>query len=58
MLTKCLVKNNLKFCPVSQEDVWKVNVVKELIDVKCNRTQIDNLDIHQIDEIIQFLSGP
>ena len=55
ILTKAFVKQNLKFCRTEQENIWKVNMLKELIDVRRTVNQIDNLDGHQIDDIITFL---
>ena len=46
ILIKAFVKQNLKFCPTEQENNWKVNMLKELIDVRRTINQIDNLDGH------------
>ena len=44
--------NEYIHAPVSRNDVWKVELVKELIEVKYDELQLDNLSKEEIDMII------
>ena len=34
---------------------WRINLIKELIDVKCDERKIENLDAEEIDEILELV---
>ena len=55
ILSKQFVKKTLKFSPVHQDNVWKVNIVKELLAIKFNDVQVDNFTHAEIDHMISFL---
>ena len=38
-----------------QDNVWKVNIVKELLAIKFNDVQVDNFSHAEIDHMISFL---
>ncbi len=44
---------DIEFVPVPQEDVWKINLVKELIDVKWGEASIAYFSTDEIDEILE-----
>ena len=44
---------DIEFVPVPEEDVWKINLVKELIDVKWGEASIANFSTDEIDEILE-----
>ena len=55
ILSKQFLKITLKFSPVHQDNVWKVNIVNELLGIKCNNVQVDNFTYAEIDHMISFL---
>ena len=53
-----LIKKNLKFNNITEENAWRVNLVKELTNVKQNILTLDNhknsLTIEEFDEILEY----
>ena len=43
------------YAPVEEKDEWKIQMVKELIDVKNDEVQIENITKEEADLIIEFL---
>ena len=55
------LKKNVRFCEVRQEEKWRVNMIKEIVNVKQNVLNLkddddDFLTSEQLDDIIAFLS--
>ena len=52
-------KKQYKFCEMKTEDEWKLNFVKEIVDLKQNVLQIqdgpDQLTTEELDEILNFI---
>ena len=53
VLSKQFVKKSFKFSPVHQDNVWKVNIVKELLAIKFNK--VDTFTNAELDLIMSFL---
>ena len=51
------VKKILKYAPVPEKDAWKVEVVKDLVEVKWNLSEIENIKINmdEIDDILESI---
>ena len=53
------IKKNLKFNTISEENAWRVNLVKELTNVKQNTLSLDehenSLTIEELDEILDYV---
>ena len=47
--------DNLTYAPVAAEDLWKIGMVRELIDVKAGKYTIENILEEELEEILQFL---
>ena len=47
----------MKYAPVPDEDMWKLDIVKELLEVKWNLKEIENLEIdkEEIDELLMTI---
>ena len=45
----------IEYFPMDENDRWKVNVIKEIIEVKNNRLDIDNFELEELDEILTYL---
>ena len=47
----------MKYAPIPNEDKWKVQVVKELLEVKWNTREFENFDQDndEIDEMLRTL---
>ena len=43
------------YAPVEEKDEWKIQMVKELIDVKNDEIQIENITKEEADLIKEFL---
>ena len=43
----------IEFVPVPEEETWKINLVKELIDVKWGEASIADFSTDEIDEILE-----
>ena len=54
-----LIKKNLKFNNITEENAWRVNLVKELTNVKQNILTLDNhensLTTEELDEILEYV---
>ena len=52
-------KKNYKFCEMNSENEWKVNFVKEIVNLKQNALQLesgpDQFTFEELDEIINFI---
>jgi uncharacterized UPF0160 family protein len=53
------IKKNLKFNTISEENAWRVNLVKELTNVKQNILSLDenenSLTTEELEEIIEYV---
>ena len=49
------VVDSLIYVPVPDHDVWKINIVKELIQTKHGEMHVDNLNGDEIDDLIVSL---
>ena len=47
----------MKYAPVPDLEKWKVDVVKDLIEVKWNLSEIENLEIdnEEIDDLLKIV---
>ena len=56
------VKNKVKFCEISAENMWRVELIKEIVNINQNALEIkhegedDFLSNEQLKEIIDFVS--
>ena len=53
------LQKSFKYFPVPEEDDWKIRIVKELLEVKWNIEEIENIDDNtkEIDDSLLFLSA-
>ena len=59
MATEGNLQKSFKYVPVPEEDEWKIRIVKELLEVKWNIEEIENIDDNtkEIDDSLLFLSA-
>ena len=43
------------YAPVESKDEWKLQMIKELIDVKNKELEIENLSKEELDHMIEYL---
>ena len=45
----------LKYAPVPENDLWKVEAVKDLLEVKWNLSEIENVELNmeEIDDLLE-----
>ena len=53
------MKNDIEFCETKQEDKWRLNFVKEIVNVKNNILTLDqhedNLTAEELEEILHYI---
>ena len=54
-LTKNLVKNNMTFSQISNEQKWRIPILNELLDRRFNETYIAGFSDIELTELINFL---
>ena len=47
--------DDLLFHKVPPGEDWRINLIREIIDVKYDERNIENLDAEEIDEILEFV---
>ena len=47
--------DNLRYQPVSKEDEWKLNIAREIIDVKCGNLNINNMTPKEVGEMLYYI---
>ena len=47
--------NQIKYNEINKEDEWKVNFIKEIIDIKANQIEVENFSYDELDEILNHL---
>ena len=47
--------DNFTYAPVEAENVWKIGMVKEIIDAKAGNLHVENFSDEELDEIRDFL---
>ena len=48
--------NSVKYHPLREEEAWKVNLIKELIDIKFEKVTVENLTMEEIEETVCFVA--
>lgn len=54
-LTAEIVKSNLQYFPVAANEVWRLDIVNELISVRKCISQIQNISKGNVNEIFEFI---
>ena len=53
------MKNDIEFCETKQEDKWRLNFVKEIVNVKNNILTLDqneeSLTTEELEEILDYI---
>ena len=47
--------NEIEYFPISKEDSWKIDIIKEIIEVKSRNVEIDNFEEDELDNILTHL---
>ena len=47
--------DNFEYAPVLPNNAWKINMVKELIEVRENQASIENFSTEELEEILEHL---
>ena len=45
---------DVDYAPVIQEDLWKIQMVMELIDVRDGQLQLENFSIEELEETLEY----
>ena len=46
---------NFEYAPVMPDDTWKIDMLKELIEVRENQASIENFSADELEEILEHL---
>ena len=46
---------NIKYHPIKSEDLWKVDVIQEIIEVKSRKLEIDDFNQDELEDILTSL---
>ena len=57
-VTPNLLKRSLKFCEMKTEDKWRINMIKEVTDIKQNVLKLEGegFSSEELDELIEYIS--
>ena len=47
--------DTFEYAPVKPDDIWKIDMVKELIEVRENQASIENFSRDELEEILEHL---
>ena len=47
--------NNIKFMPVPEEEMWKINMVKEITDIKFGEKVLEDFPHDDLEKILHFI---
>ena len=45
----------IKYFPIDKKDCWKVDTIKELINVRNGQLEIPGFEKHELDEVLNYL---
>ena len=54
-LKYCDVKENFKYKPVPDKELWRIPLLKEIIEVITGTYQIEGFTHEEIDEMLEFV---
>ena len=46
---------NIEYHPIKSEDLWKVDVIREILEVKCRKLEIDDFNQDNLEDILTYL---
>ena len=57
-VTPNLLKRSLKFCDMKTEDKWRINMIKEVTDIKQNVLKLEGegFSSEELDELVEYIS--
>ena len=47
--------DNYKYAPVKSDEMWKIDIVKELVEVRANQVQIEHFSEEEVNELIEHI---
>ena len=47
--------DKLKHCDMEEDNKWKIEMAKEIIDIKSSKLELDNFSTGELDEILEHL---
>ena len=45
----------LEYAPIDENDKWKVNIIKEITDIKFNKLIVEDFTTEELDDILEYL---
>ena len=50
------VKKSLKFCEIRKQDKWRVNMIREVTNIKQNVLTLEGFSTEELNEMIEIIS--
>ena len=50
------IKKSLKFCEIKKQDKWRVNMIREVTNIKQNVLTLEGFSSEELDELIECIS--
>ena len=47
--------DNVQYCPVDEDNIWKIGVAKELLEVQSGNMELPNFKFKEIQQMISFI---
>ena len=47
--------DKLKYCDLEEENKWKIEMVKEIVDVKSSKLELEGFTTDELNEILEHL---
>ena len=54
-IKSCDVKENFKYKPVPEDELWRIPLLKEIIEVRTGTYEIEGFTNEEIDEMLEFV---
>ena len=45
----------LEYAPIDENDKWKVNIIKEITDIKFNKLIVEDFTTEELDDILEYV---
>ena len=45
----------LEYAPIDEKDKWKLNIIKEITDIKFNKLIVEDFTTEELDDILEYV---
>ena len=47
--------NKLTYVPIPENEIWRLDILKELLHIKCNSLEVEGFDPNEINDLIDYI---